>query len=133
MLLPGSRLKYNAVFPFLSGLPNLFSSLSNFFDNHSDRQEQEENEPESSSYEKTQLLEIIDTQTDLIEEIKDARGFGNKGAIKASYEEVLRLDKEYQELYKTYERELSSSDKNGISRKHYDVIQSLPDFKSLMK
>ncbi len=110
--------------------------ISNFFDNNSGQQEleeQEEYEPESSSYEKTQLLDIIASQTGLIEEIKDARDSGNKNTIKESYEEILRLDKEYQELFKSYERELSNSDRNEISNKHYNVMQSLPNFSSLMK
>ncbi len=108
-------------------------SLSNVFDNFSNQQEQGENEPELSSYEKTQLLDILENQAALIEEIKDARDYGNKGTIREFYEEILRLDKEYQELFETYEDELSNSDRNEISRKHYNISKSLPNFNSLMQ
>jgi len=99
-------------------------SLSNFFDNFLGQQEQAENEPESSSNEKMQLLDILESQTDLIEEIKNARDFGNKDTIREFYEEILRLDKEYQELFEKYEDELSNPDRNEISKKHYKIFKA---------
>lgn len=108
-------------------------SLSNFFDKFRGQQEQEENESELSSNEKTQLLDILESQTDLIEEINDARDFGNKDTMRESYEEILRLEKEYQELYEKYEDELSNSGRNEISKRHYKIFKSLPNLNSLMQ
>ncbi len=107
-------------------------SLSSFFDNFSIQQEQEESEPELQSYEKMQLLDILESQAGLIEDIKDARDFGNKDTIKEFYEEILRLDKEYQKLFETVEDELSNSDRNEISRKHYKIFKSLPNLNGSM-
>lgn len=116
-----------AVWQFKAGF------FSNFFDNFADRQTKEESQSVFPGYEKEQLLEILEVQNDLIEEIKNARESGDKNSIRESYEEILSVDQNYRETFEKYKDQLSISDNNEISKKHYKIMKRLPSFSSLMK
>ena len=109
--------------------------LSDFLKNFSNGQNKEESvQPAPApSYEKTVLLDILAKQKDLLEQIHNARTFGgDKESIRQSYEEILRLDQSYQQEYAKDEAKLSTADCDEISRKHYEIIKSLPSPSSLM-
>ena len=108
-------------------------TLSDFFQNLSKPQQStEEIESTTPSYEKTLLLDILENQKMLIEEMQFARTNGDKHLIKKSYDEILRLDKNYQEEFEKYEGDLSHTDSLEISQKHYEIIRSIPSYSSLM-
>jgi hypothetical protein len=109
-------------------------TLSDFFQNHSKQQQStEESDSTMPSYEKTLLLNILENQKVLLGEMQYARTNGDKRLIKESYEEILRLDKNYQEEFKKYEVDLSQTDGLEISQKHYEIIKSIPSYSSLME
>lgn len=109
-------------------------TLSDFFQNLSKPQQStEEIESTTPSYEKSLLLDILENQKVLIEEIQYARTSGDKRLIKKSYEEIFRLDKNYQEEFDKYEGDLSHTDGLEISQKHYEIIRSIPSYSSLME
>ena len=107
--------------------------LTDFFSNFSGQQKKVETQPPETSYEKTQLLSIVDNQKELLEQLENERALGDKRSIKNTYEEFLRLDQDYQDKYAKYEEKLSSSDCMEISKKHYEIMRSLPQISSLME
>ena len=96
-------------------------------------QSTEESESTTPSYEKTLLLDILENQKVLIEEMQYARTNGDKRSIKESYEEILRLDESYQEEFEKLERELSHTEGLEISKKHHEIVKSIPSYSSLME
>lgn len=93
----------------------------------------EESESTTPSYEKTLLLDILENQKVLIEEMQYARTNGDKRSIKESYEEILRLDESYQEEFEKLEGELSHTEGLEISKKHHEIVKSIPSYSSLME
>lgn len=100
--------------------------LSDFLASISNQTGQEERLESSEILEKSLLLDILQEQENLIQEMKDAREFGDKEAIRELYHEIMRLDQRYQEEYKKYENRLSSKDSIKVSKKHHKIIKSIP-------
>lgn len=100
--------------------------LFDFFKNFSDLPKKEALQPATPSYEKTQLLDILANQQELIEEMKNARASGDRDSFKESYERILRSDQGYQQEYEKYESKLSPGDLMEISKKHRQIIESIP-------
>jgi cell division protein FtsB len=108
--------------------------LSDFLENFSGQHKKEEGQPPKPSDEKTQLMNILENQQELIEQIKNAQTYGgDKRSIKESYEAVLRLDQNYQQEYARDEGRLSASDCTEISNKHYAIMKSLPQYSNIME
>ena len=108
-------------------------TFSDFFENFSKKQDVEDVEPLLPSYEKTLLLDILENQKELIEEMQYARDNGDNRLIKELYEAILRIDQSYQEEFEKYEGELSHSDGIEISKKHHEIIRSIPSYSSMMQ
>jgi len=107
--------------------------VSDFFEKFSTQQKMEDSEPLEPSFEKTLLMDILENQKELIEQMKTAHAFGDKRLIKESYEEILRLDKNYQEEFKRHEDQLSSTDSIEISERHYKIVKSIPQYSKLLE
>jgi len=90
-------------------------------------------QPVISSHEKIQLLGILDEQQELIEEMRNAANNDDKEFIKKLYEAILQLDQNFQQEFEMYEGSLSQSDSMDISKRHYEIIKSIPRYSSLMK
>ena len=97
------------------------------------QQSTEESDSTTPSYEKTLLLDILENQKVLIEEMQYAKANGDRRSVKESYEEILRLDQNYQEEFEKYEGELSHTDGLEISKKHHKIIRTIPSYSSLME
>ena len=100
--------------------------VSDFLKNFSGGTQQEESKSVEPSYEKTQLLDILADQKELIEQMENAKSFGDRRLLMELSEKILRLDQSYQEKYNSYEAKLSSSDCLEISRKHSEIMSNLP-------
>jgi hypothetical protein len=93
----------------------------------------EKSGPDTQSYEKAHLLDMLDKQRRLIEEMQHASNNGDNSSIKALYEEFLRLDQSYQQEFEKYEEALSNKDGLDISKSHLQIIRILPKYSSLMQ
>ena len=99
---------------------------SDFFENFSGGTRKEESQAAEPSYEKTQLLDILEEQRELIGQMENARSVGDKRQPRQLSEKIFRLDQSYQEKYNSYEAKLSSSDCLEISRKHAEIMRGIP-------
>lgn len=100
--------------------------VSDFWENLSNKAQQEESKSPEPSYEKTQLLDILADQKELIEQMENAKSLGEKRLFMELSGKILGLDQSYQEKYNSYEAKLSSSDCLEISRKHSEIMSSIP-------
>lgn len=109
-------------------------NISDFVENLSKPQQSTEKseELETPSYEKTLLMDILENQRTLVEEMRYASDMGEKQSIKESYEEFLRLDKNYQDEFQKHEEGLSTKDGLEISKMHQQIVRNLPTYSSLM-
>ncbi len=108
-------------------------TLSDYFQNVTESQNEAEESTLSNSYEKERLFEILEQQSQLLDEIQYAQSNGDKVRIKEAYEELILLDQSYQNEFEQYKEALSSTDALEISRQHQDFIKRLPHFSDLMR
>lgn len=87
---------------------------------------------ELPSYEKQLILQILENQEYLLLDLENAVSIGDRELILSIYNEILRLDQEYQREYEQYEKALTNKAILELSEKHAAIVRRIPSFNSLM-